>query len=160
MAEWYRRNAGIVVFNREKKVLLCRRNDIADSWQFPQGGIENGETAQQAALRELREETSLTGVIPVKTLDFPARYTFPEEVRAALQQRGISNAGQDMYWSLFYFNGKDKEINLQTAEPEFSEFRWGTMEEAYALIVDFKKPAYAVAVKEFAPLINGYFSGC
>jgi len=154
--EWYRRNAGIVVFNPEKKVLLCERIDVAGSWQFPQGGIEEEETAEQAAWRELREETSLAAVKHIATLACPARYRFPEKLQKELQKKGITNAGQDMYWSLFYFAGEDSAINLQTGEPEFRRFRWGTLTEAYNLIVDFKKTAYAVAVKEFSPLIDEY----
>ena len=69
MAE-YRLNAGIVVFNRQGKVLLCRRKGWPDAWQFPQGGIDTGETAEQAAVRELREETSLSGLKHIKTLDY------------------------------------------------------------------------------------------
>ena len=156
MAEWYRRNAGIVVFNHRKQVLLCQRNDQTAAWQFPQGGIEEGETPDVAALRELKEETSLTDVKLIATLTCPARYVFPPSVRASMHRKGYTNAGQDMYWSLCYFSGKDNEINLQTTEPEFSAFLWTTLQEAYDLIVDFKKPAYAVALKEFAPLIADF----
>ena len=92
MAEWFRRNAGIVVFRADKKVLLCLRNDMPASWQFPQGGIEAGETPEQAAARELKEETSLSGLKRIATLQEPARYRFPQEVIASMQKRGFTNS--------------------------------------------------------------------
>ena len=56
----YRNCAGIIIFNTDKKVLVCARNDASDfNWQFPQGGIENNEKPSQAALRELKEETNI-----------------------------------------------------------------------------------------------------
>jgi len=56
---------------------------------------------------------------------------------------------------LFLFEGNDNEINLQTEEPEFQNFKWVSLQEAYDLCVDFKKPAYKVAIKEFSPYIEG-----
>lgn len=156
MAEWFRRNAGIVVFRADKKVLLCLRNDMPASWQFPQGGIEAGETPEQAAARELKEETSLSGLKRIATLQEPARYRFPPEVIASMQKRGFTNSGQDMYWSLFYFSGTDSEINLNTKSPEFSRFKWGTLEESINLAVDFKKPAYEKMYRSFKPLIDNF----
>ena len=156
MSESYRRNAGIVVFNRQRQVLLCQRNDVADSWQFPQGGIEPGETVAQAALRELKEETSLHNVILVKSLTTPARYTFPPRILASMKKRGYNNLGQDIYWSLIYFGGADTEIDLQTAEPEFSAYRWSDFQTACALIVDFKKTAYLAAKDAFEAIINNF----
>lgn len=156
----YRRNAGIVVFNRQRRILLCKRNDIADAWQFPQGGIESGETVAQAALRELKEETSLTDVQLIKSLDKPARYTFPPQVIESMKRRGFTNIGQDIYWSLVFFGGDDAKINLQTAEAEFDEYSWETMEEACKRIVDFKKAAYEVARAEFDDIIRQYDFDC
>lgn len=156
MSEIYRRNAGIVVFNRRRRVLLCKRNDVADSWQFPQGGIEEGETVAQAALRELKEETSLTDVTLVQSLETPARYTFPPHIIESMRRRGYNNVGQDIYWSLVFFDGADTEINLQTAEPEFSEYRWGSLDEACRLIIPFKKAAYETAQEAFEDLIQNY----
>ena len=152
----YRRNAGIVVFNKQHRVLLCKRNDVADSWQFPQGGIEDGETVADAALRELREETSLTDVRLIKSLDVPARYTFPPEIITAMRARGINNVGQDIYWSFVYFDGDEAQINLQTAEPEFSEYRWDTMQNACRLIIDFKKDAYLKAQSAFEQVLADF----
>ena len=155
MEPWYRRNAGIVVCNTNHKVLVCQRADMKNSWQFPQGGIEQGESVKQAAVRELKEETSLANVKHIMSLDTPARYTFPPQVIASMQKRGFTNAGQDIFWSLFLFDGDDSEINLQTAEPEFKDFKWVSLQEAYDLCVDFKKPAYEKAVREFLPFVEG-----
>lgn len=156
MPDLYRLNAGIVVFNRQRRVLLCKRNDVADSWQFPQGGIEKGETVAQAALRELKEETSLENVTLVQSLSKPARYTFPPQIREKMQKRGFLNIGQDIYWSLVFFGGSDGEINLNTAEPEFSQYRWGSLDDACNLIVDFKKQAYKQAKEAFEKTIQTY----
>ncbi len=153
MAE-YRLNAGIVVFNKQGKVLICRRKGWSDAWQFPQGGIDEGETAKEAAVRELREETSLTGLKLIKTLEFGVRYDFPPEIAKKLNYGGKHYAGQEMYWSLFYFDGDDSEINLNTAEPEFDAFRWADFEEAVDGIVEFKKTAYQTACKEFEELVE------
>ena len=156
MTEWFRRNAGIVVFRADKKVLLCQRNDMPDSWQFPQGGIEDGETPQQAAARELCEETSLQGLQRIATLTEAARYHFPPDVIASMKKRGFNNAGQDMYWSLFYFDGNDAEINLNTETPEFKAIKWTSLEKAVELAVDFKKPAYEKMYQAFRKLIDEY----
>jgi putative (di)nucleoside polyphosphate hydrolase len=153
MSDNFRPNAGIVVFNSAGKVLLCERSDEEGAWQFPQGGIEIGETPLQAAQRELWEETSLKNVVPVKTLTEPAPYRFPPDVLVLTQSRGWHYVGQKMYWSLFYFAGDENEINLNIEGKEFRAWQWGTLEQAYDLIVDFKKPAYAFALREFAPLI-------
>ena len=154
MAPWYRRNAGIVVFNSKHKVLICQRADIRSAWQFPQGGIEEGESVKDAALRELKEETSLTNVEHVISLDTPARYNFPPQVISSMQKRGFTNAGQDVFWSLFKFNGNDSEINLQTDTPEFVNFKWATLQEAYDLCVDFKKSAYRMVIDEFSEYVE------
>jgi len=154
MRQWYRRNAGIVVCNRHKLVLLCQRIDIDNSWQFPQGGIEKGESVKDAAIRELLEETSLSDVKHIISLTEPARYTFPPQVIASMQKRGFTNIGQDIFWSLFLFEGDNTQINLQTPEPEFKSFKWVTLQEAFDLCVDFKKPAYAVALQKFSQLIE------
>ena len=153
MAE-YRLNAGIVVFNKQGKVLICRRKGWPDAWQFPQGGIDEGETAQEAAIRELREETSLSGLKLIKTLDYGVRYDFPPEIAKNLCYDKKRYAGQEVYWSLFYFDGDDSEINLNTAEPEFDAFRWADFEEAVDGIVEFKKTAYQTAMREFDKLVE------
>lgn len=155
MAE-YRPNAGIVVFNKQGKVLLCRRRGLPNAWQFPQGGIDDGEMPAEAAVRELKEETSLSGLKLIKTLEVGVRYDFPPEIKPKLNYGGKHYAGQEMYWSLFFFDGKDSQINLNTAEPEFDAFKWADFAEAVAQIVEFKKQAYLVALKEFEKLMIDY----
>lgn len=159
MMKNYRSNAGIVVFRSDGKVLLCERNDCDDSgknWQFPQGGIDKGETPLQAALRELREETSVTSVEYAGVLSEPVRYDFPDEVKQKNAARGIFNDGQEQFWHLFYFTGQDSEINLQTAEPEFKAYQWVDLPVALEHVVAFKREVYEQVVQGFVPLIKQY----
>lgn len=160
MAE-YRKCAGVIVFNREKKVLVCARSDKRQlQWQFPQGGIMKKESAAVAARRELEEETSIRSVELVATAENSFCYDFPASVRRAFQKRGIYTQGQEMFWSLFYFNGEDSEINLQTKQPEFKAYEWVDFEQAVSCIVYFKKSVYEEAYRLFSDLIKEYDVDC
>ncbi|MBE6451734.1 MAG: RNA pyrophosphohydrolase [Alphaproteobacteria bacterium] len=143
----YRKCAGIIVFNQNKKVLVCARNDaVGYNWQFPQGGIEQHETPLKAAIRELKEETSIVSVKPVESLTQGIKYDFPLEVLKQAKGIGKKYAGQEIYWNLLYFFGSDDEINLNTKEPEFKAFEWVEPNEAVNRIVDFKKQVYQQAI--------------
>lgn len=157
MDKVFRLCAGAVVFNREGKVLLGNRIDTEDdSWQFPQGGIESGETPEEASRRELFEETGVTSVATVCTDAKPSRYEFSEGIKTNLRKRGIFNDGQDIFFSLFYFTGKESEINVKTAFPEFKGYIWESLDFATANIIEFKKNIYVSAASRFAPLIKRY----
>lgn len=159
MQKKYRPNAGIVVFRKDKKVLVCARADQKnDNWQFPQGGIDKGETAADAAVRELSEETGITSAKLVYTATKPIRYDFPNHVLKHFEESGRDFFGQDQYWSLFYFEGNDSEIKFYThpEEIEFKAFQWIDIEEAPKLIVPFKKEAYEKMVAIIKPVIEKF----
>lgn len=155
----YRRNSGIVVFREDGKVLLCERvEDYPKRWQFPQGGIDQGETPLQAAVRELKEETSVTSVKFICALPEPLRYTFPEVVKAKLAVRGIFDDGQEQYWHLFFFEGEKSEINIQTKVPEFRSYAWVDIEQAPEMVVEFKRHNYETVAQEFHKKIKEYLA--
>lgn len=160
MAQGFRKNAGIVVFNADRKVLLCKRIncDASKCWQFPQGGIDGGETPLQAAYRELKEETGITSVKLAAHLEDPIRYYFPEDVLEKFKKTGRDFLGQDQYWTLFYFTGNDEEINFRThpEEIEFDGYRWADIEEAPKVVWKPKKEAYRLMVKQFKPVIDDW----
>lgn len=159
MNETFRKNVGIVVFNRNKKVLMCARADKAGSeWQFPQGGIDEGEDIVKAAHRELQEETGITSVRLAGKIDESIRYRFPSEIRNKFRKNGYRIAGQEQYWVLFYFYGDDGEIDFCTypEEIEFKAYEWTDIEEAPKRIVAFKKEVYQKVAKTFAPIIRDY----
>ena len=151
----YRPNAGIVLFRKDGKVLLCERvENYPKRWQFPQGGIDIGETPLQAAVRELREETSVVSVTFVASLQEPLRYDFPPEVKNRHPER--NNDGQEQYWHLFYFTGQDKEINLNTDEAEFRSYEWVDITQVPQKVVDFKQKIYQIVVDKFSKIIQHY----
>ena len=155
MIENYRKNVGIVVFNKELKVLMCARADSKDfNWQFPQGGINQNEDIIDAAKRELQEETGITSVELVARIPKALRYDFPDYVLAKFKKNKY--IGQDQYWVLFYFNGDDSEIDFTTNpnEIEFKAYEWVDISEAPKRIVEFKKNVYTKVVKAFKPYIR------
>ena len=152
----YRPCAGIMLANTEGKVFVGQRLDKApegDAWQMPQGGIDDGEEAEQAALRELVEET---GISP-ELVDVIARsrnehfYDLPEELLGKIWKGKYR--GQRQWWFLMRFKGVDGDINIDTDHPEFSRWQWVSPDRLPQLIVPFKKRLYESLVSEFGELI-------
>ena len=145
----YRRNVGMVVFNTDGRVWLGRRAGapLGHSWQFPQGGVDEGEALDVAARRELREETGITSVALLERTRAWISYDFPPE----LASRGRGFVGQAQAWFAFRFLGEDAEIDLgSTGHPEFDLWRWASLHEAVDAVVPFKRAAYAQVVEAFA----------
>ncbi len=150
----YRLNALAVVFNAEGKVLLCARSDcFGNPWQFPQGGIEKDETPEEAARRELFEETSVSSVELVAALPEPQYYDFPPEILEKFRKLGRKNIGQKQYSFLYRFVGKDSEINLGE-NGEFRAWKWADMQEAVDGITAFKKEVYKKIAEAFTPFLK------
>lgn len=157
MTKQFRPCAIAVVFNTNGDVLLGNRIDTPnDAWQFPQGGIEKGETPQQAAKRELFEETGITSVKVIYTDTVGTRYNFPQSVKETFEKQGIFTEGQEAYFTLFYFTGEESEINLTACEPEFKQYSWAPFAFALEQVVPFKKESYLSAAVRLKPLIKQY----
>ena len=152
----YRKCAGAVVFNKDGKVFVASRLGMTNAWQFPQGGIEKNETIEEAARRELFEETSISSVKLIHSEKQPIRYEFPKHIKNNFTKNGIHSDGQDIFFSLFYFEGKEQEINLETKEQEFDSYMWESFDFAVSQVVDFKKDVYTSIANKFAPIIDQY----
>jgi putative (di)nucleoside polyphosphate hydrolase len=132
----YRKNVGLVVFNAAGRVWLGRRHGQPGpaNWQFPQGGVDAGETLEMAARRELREETGMTSVQVLARVPGWISYDFPEHVIRAGRGRGF--IGQAQAWFAFRFEGADREIDIDAdAHPEFDAWRWARLDEAYTKVL-------------------------
>jgi putative (di)nucleoside polyphosphate hydrolase len=147
----YRPNVGLVVFNAEGLVWIGRRVNTPSphNWQFPQGGVDEGETLEAAARRELAEETGMVSVsFLARTEDWIA-YDFPPGLKGAKAARGYK--GQAQVWFAFRFEGQEAEIQLEdNHEVEFDAWRWARLDEVADLVVPFKRDAYAKVVQTFA----------
>lgn len=157
MQKKFRKCAGAVVFNKKGLVLLGNRIDTkTDSWQFPQGGFENTESPEEAAKRELFEETSIKSVKTINVLGSPIRYEFSDDIKINFRKKNIYNDGQEIYFVLFFFDGDNDEINVKTKYPEFKKTMWNTLDFALDNIIEFKKDAYKQMATVFGPKIDEY----
>ncbi|WP_033923353.1 RNA pyrophosphohydrolase [Sphingomonas sp. 37zxx] len=147
----YRPCAGVMLLNRQGLVFVGQRLDsTVEAWQMPQGGIDPGEDALDAAIRELGEET---GVAPdlvelIARGGEELRYDLPDDLIGKLWKGKWR--GQRQYWFLFRFLGEDHDIDIRTAEPEFRTWRWVEPAQLPDLIVPFKRELYARILEQFA----------
>ena len=137
-AQTFRANVGAIIVNREGLVLALERKKIPGSWQFPQGGLDEGETPLEAVKREVREETGIEAVHLELLATTPRwlAYELPEEARSQKTGRG-----QVQKWFLFRFTGPEKVITMGD-QKEFRAWEWVSMEELLPKVVAFKQPIY------------------
>ena len=120
MPKCYRPNVAAILQKSGGEILVCQRADYPDCWQFPQGGIDEGETALEALHREMEEETGLQpSHYEVIDCREGYRYDFPDH--APLKG---SFTGQEQTYFLCRFKGQDSDIDLNTHHVEFSDYRW------------------------------------
>jgi putative (di)nucleoside polyphosphate hydrolase len=152
----YRPCAGIMLANVQGKIFVGQRLDSpvgTDAWQMPQGGIDDGEDAEAAALRELFEETGVSADL----VDILARsrdehfYDLPDDMIGRIWKGKYR--GQRQHWFLMRFKGTDADINIETSHQEFSKWQWIDAQQLPQLIVPFKKRLYENILAEFADLI-------
>jgi putative (di)nucleoside polyphosphate hydrolase len=156
-SDGYRPNVGIIVANNQGQVLWARRVG-QDAWQFPQGGINSGETAEEALYRELHEEIGLT-VDQVAIVDSTRgwlRYKLPKRF---LRQNSNAFIGQKQKWFLLRMLAKDSDVSFEHSDtPEFDFWRWVSYWYPLGQVVAFKRDVYRRAMKELAPGISKCFS--
>ncbi len=155
MSDEYRLGVGIVVLNAENKVFVAQRIDNPGAaWQMPQGGLDAGEEPLDGVLRELEEETSISpkSVSIIAESDGWLAYDFPDDLRVKLWNGRFK--GQKQKWYLARFTGSDSEVNLETDQPEFSDWQWIDFAQTVEMIVEFKRPLYELIYKEFAEIVT------
>jgi len=114
-----RANVAGILRNEAGKILVCERLGVDDAWQFPQGGIDPGETPAQALVRELREEI---GLLPHHFTIVEHRGPYRYLYGSGRLKKGYH--GKEQLYFLCDFHGKDREIRVETDHPEFQNFRW------------------------------------
>ena len=147
----YRPNVGVVVFCSRGRVWLGRRANTEGphNWQFPQGGVDDGEDLEAAARRELHEETGIVSVELLSRTEDWLCYDFPPGWRGTKALKGWK--GQKQVWFAYRFTGEDAEVNLALHEPpEFDAWRWASLIEAPQLVIPFKRATYDHVAQAFA----------
>ena len=132
---------GIVLLNNENNIFVGKRIDNPkNSWQMPQGGVDKNENFLQAAKRELKEETGIKTVKLIKELDGWFKYDLPEYLLGKLWNGKYR--GQKQKWFVMKFIGETSEINVNTKNPEFLEWKWIELSRLPNIAVHFKKDIY------------------
>jgi putative (di)nucleoside polyphosphate hydrolase len=147
----YRPCAGIMLLNADKQVFVGQRMDNeVDAWQMPQGGIDPGEDAREAALRELKEETCIKRRLVEIIAQSAGEHCYDLPAHYKGKFWGGRYDGQRQTWFVMRFLGEDSDVNIKTHHQEFRDWRWAPPHALVDLIVPFKKELYANVLSGFA----------
>ena len=148
-----RNGVGIVVLNNENKVFVAKRIDNPKNfWQMPQGGIDRGENFYEAALRELKEETSIVSVELIKEIENKFTYILPDHLIGIIWKGKFK--GQKQKWFVMKFVGNESEINIKTKYPEFLDWKWIDLEDLTEIAINFKLEVYKQLKSELKKILN------
>jgi putative (di)nucleoside polyphosphate hydrolase len=147
----YRPNVGIIICNKRNEVFWGKRvREYA--WQFPQGGIQEGESPKEAMYRELDEEVGLEPhhVKIIGRTDGWLRYDVPRQF--VRRDTRSTYKGQKQIWFLLRLVGRDSDVSLRKSkEPEFDAWRWHSFFIPLDTVIEFKRDVYKQALTELAP---------
>lgn len=145
MPKTYRPNVAAILKRQDGKILICQRADHPDCWQFPQGGIDAGETSLQALYREIEEEIGLkTSHYEVLSCREGYRYDFPKGTPFKKDF-----AGQEQTYYLCLFKGQDDDFDLNRHDIEFTDFRWIRPKDFQATwLPEFKRAVMLQAIED------------
>ncbi len=144
----YRPCVGIALFNDKGQVFVGERIDTPNAWQMPQGGMDEGESIEQTALRELAEEVGTNKAEIIRVAGKKIRYDLPDELIAKFWSGKYR--GQEQTWVAARFTGNDNDINLSAfTPPEFNSWKWVDLENTLDLIVPFKRDIYREVIYMF-----------
>ena len=149
----YRKGVGMVIVNRKGQFFLGKRIG-ADAWQFPQGGIDEGETPEVALYRELYEETGLKKE-KVEIIDISKKWLV-YHIPHVFQRSNKKYDGAMQKWFLLRFIGEDgDDINLNATEhAEFDSWKWSDRKTAIKSVIKFKKKVYESILQEFSNILE------
>jgi len=149
-SQGFRPNVGIIICNRQGQLLWAKRIG-QNAWQFPQGGIRQGERLQQALFRELKEEVGLDPE-DVEILASTRGWLYYQLPKNLIRQRSSPLCiGQKQKWYLLLLRADEGRINLKASPaPEFDDWRWVSFWYPLSQVIDFKREVYRQALKELA----------
>jgi putative (di)nucleoside polyphosphate hydrolase len=149
MTKNYRRCVGMMILNDQNEILVCKRLDHPSGfWQMPQGGIDKEEMPEEAVWREMMEEIGTNNAELLRISLQWIKYDIPKDTLAKLPW-GKKYIGQTQKWFVFRFKGQDSDINVETTNPEFSEWKWAKHDSLAENIVPFKREVYSKILEEF-----------
>jgi len=154
MEDKYRRCVGMMILNTNNAILVGRRLDHPSGyWQMPQGGIDDNENPEEAVWREMMEEIGTNNAKLYKISEQWINYEIPKETLDHLPW-GKIYIGQTQKWFIFKFTGEEKDINVETQNPEFSEWKWMNFNNLVKNAVPFKRIVYQKILNEFSEIFN------
>jgi putative (di)nucleoside polyphosphate hydrolase len=144
----YRPNVAMIIvsaaYPEKKEIFLAERNDMAGIWQFPQGGIDNGEEVRDALFREMKEEIGTDNAEIIAEYPEWISYDFPSKIAKSMKPY----IGQKQRYFLLKFN-EDVTINLETEHPEFSSYKFVDIDDVLGMTAHFKKSVYETVINYF-----------
>tara|TARA_R110001592_G_scaffold16881_8_gene71553 strand:+ start:23046 stop:23534 length:489 start_codon:yes stop_codon:yes gene_type:complete len=144
----YRPCVGIALFNDEGHVFVGERIDTPGAWQMPQGGVDEGESVEQTAMRELKEEIGTDHAEIITIAKRKVRYELPDKMVRKLWNGRYR--GQEQTWVAARFTGGSEHIDLNAFDPpEFSDWQWVALPDTLGLIVPFKRDIYTEVIDMF-----------